>query len=110
MRHYGGHTHENRFFTRNQRFRNPSRQGFSLISPSRDEYMMEISAKRMLSLFNASILISSENAIPSETNFIPFKIDRLNTHIPDWESRTQRKYKMDMTSERTKLPNLCLKL
>ena len=31
-----GQAHENRFFTRNHRFWNPSRQGFSLISPNRE--------------------------------------------------------------------------
>ena len=71
---------------------------------------MEISVKRTRALLRASILISSENDMPSDSRCMSFKIDRRNTHMPDCESRTQRKYSMDIASERTQFPNLCLKL
>ena len=38
------------------------------------------------------------------------RMERRNTHIPDCESRTHRKYSTDMASESTRFPNLCLKL
>src|SRR5215469_5325894 len=71
---------------------------------------MEISAKRMRRSFSASILISSEKAIPSAVRFMPFKIERRNTHMPDCESRIHRKYKSDIASERIRLPTLLRKL
>src|SRR5580692_9745149 len=71
---------------------------------------MEISTNRTPAFFRASILISSENAMPSDTSFMFLRIDRRNTHIPDCESRTQRKYRIDMANDKIKLPNLCLKL
>ena len=71
---------------------------------------MEISWNLTFLSFKASILISSENAIPSDSNRMSFKIDRLNTHMPDCESRTHRKYNTDIAIDSTQLPNLCLKL
>src|SRR5579883_117557 len=71
---------------------------------------MEISTKRTRRLLSASILISSENAMPSEVSFSPFKIDRRKTHMPDCESRTQRRYRMDMASDRIRFPSLFKKL
>src|SRR5262249_33001739 len=91
-RYNGADAHrKKRFFARNHRFWNPSRQGFSFFSPSRDEYRIEISPKRMRELRSASILISSENAMPSDSSFIPPRMERRRTHMPDWESRTHRK-------------------
>jgi len=52
---------------------------------------MEISRKRILGLLSASIFISSENAIPSDSSVIRGSIERRKTHIPDCESRTQWK-------------------
>src|SRR5262249_26266237 len=101
---------KNRFLSRNSKFWMPSRQGLSLISPSRDEYMIDISPKRMRGLRSASILISSENAMPSDSSFISFRIWRRKTHIPDCESRTQRKNSTDVAIESARLPTLCLKL
>src|SRR5258707_656683 len=71
---------------------------------------MEISAKRMRGLFSASILISSENDIPSDSSRISSKIERRKTHIPDCESRTHWKYNSDIANDKTQFPNLCLKL
>src|SRR4051812_34750834 len=71
---------------------------------------MEISTNRTLEFFRASILISSENAIPSDSSFMSFRIDRRNTHMPDCESLTQRKKRIEVASDKTKFPNLCLKL
>ena len=48
--------------------------------------------------------------MPSLSSFMSFRIARRNTHMPDCESRTQRKNSTDMASESTRLPNLCLKL
>src|ERR1700742_2310576 len=88
----------------------PSRHGFSLISPNRDEYMIESSAKRIRELLSASILISSENAMPSDVSRMFFRIDLRKIHMPDCESRTHRKYSTDIASESIQFPNLCLKL
>src|SRR5262249_24308477 len=99
-----------RFRTRNHRLLKPSRQGFSLISPRRDEYWIEISSNRIRESRMASILISSENAMLSDSSTMSRRIARLNTHMPDCESRTQRKNRIDVASDRTRLPNLCLKL
>src|SRR6185503_18671769 len=55
MRNHGGHRHENRFLKRNQRLYKPSRHGLSLISPSRELYRIESSAKRWRFSFSASI-------------------------------------------------------
>ena len=52
--------------------------------------------KRIFGYFSASILISSEKAMPSETSFISSRMDRRKTHMPDCESRTQRKYSSDI--------------
>ena len=71
---------------------------------------MEISAKRMREFLSASILISSENAMPSEVNRMFLRMERRKTHMPDCESRTQRKYRIDIASDNIQLPNLCLKL
>src|SRR5205823_3350537 len=87
-----------------------SRQGLSLISPRRDEYMIDSSVNRILELRKASIFISSENAIPSDSRIMPFKMQRRKTHIPDCESRTQLKNRSDIASDSTQFPNLCLKL
>ena len=48
----------------------PSRQGFSLISPRRDEYRMESSSNLVFGSSSASILISSLKAMPSDSSFI----------------------------------------
>ena len=71
---------------------------------------MEISPNRIRGLRKASILISSENAMPSDSSFMSFRIERRNTHMPDCESRTQRKNSTDIASDSTRFPNLCLKL
>src|SRR5262245_38690129 len=99
-----------RFLKRNARFCKPSRQGLSLISPRREEYMMEISPKRMREFRRASILISSENAMPSDSSFISLRIRRRKTHMPDCESRTHRKKSTDVAIESARFPILCLKL
>src|SRR5580658_122792 len=82
----------------------------SLVSPKREEYWMEISPKRIVGSRRASILISSENAMPSDSNFIFFKMERRKTHMPDCESRTQRKKSSDMARERPRLPILFFQL
>ena len=46
--------------------------------------------------------------MPSDSSFMSFRMDRRNTHMPDCESRTQRKNSIDMASESTRLPNLLL--
>src|SRR5271165_67679 len=71
---------------------------------------MDNSAKRICFRFKASTLISSENAIPSDSSRISFRMDLRKTHIPDCESRTQRKNSSDMARDSAQLPNLCLKL
>src|SRR5215467_10353482 len=71
---------------------------------------MEISTKRTWRLLSASILISSENAIPLDVSFSPARIERRKTHMPDCESRTHRKYKIDIARERTRFPSLFKKL
>ena len=38
---------------------------------------------------------------------MPSRILRRKTHMPDCESRTQRKYSSDMAMDSTRLPNLC---
>src|SRR5262249_40622807 len=58
--HNGADAHrKKRFLRRKARLANPSRQALSLVSPRREEYMMEISPKRMRGVRRASILISS---------------------------------------------------
>src|ERR1039458_7724507 len=101
-RHDGGDAHrKNRFLTRKARFWMPSRQGLSFISPRRVEYRIAISPKRMRRLRIASILISSEKAMPSASSFMSCRMERRKTHMPDWESRTQRKKRMEVASEST---------
>src|ERR1039457_372795 len=110
-RHYGRDAHrKNRFLTRKARLWMASRQGLSLISPRRVEYRIAISTKRIWRLRMASILISSEKAMPSASSFMSSRMERRKTHMPDWESRTQRKKRMEVASESARLPNLCLKL
>src|SRR5947207_7077587 len=58
-RHDRADTHRRkRFLARNAMLWKPSRHGLSLASPRREEYMMEISPKRIRGLRRASILIS----------------------------------------------------
>ena len=45
--------------------------------------MMEISPNRMCGLSRASILISSENAMPSASSFMSFRMERRSTHMPE---------------------------
>src|SRR5678810_1461643 len=71
---------------------------------------MDISRKPISGFFIASILISSLKANPSLTRFILERISRRNTHIPDCESLTQRRYRTDMARERMRFPTRCLRL
>src|SRR5262249_37786917 len=108
--HDGGDHRRKRFFKRNMIFCNPSRHRLSFVSPSREEYRMEISPKRTRGFRIASILISSLNAMPSLISFMSLRMDLRNTHMPDCESRTQRKKRTDITRDSTRFPNLFLKL
>src|SRR5712692_6612611 len=92
-------TYENLFFTRNHRLCTPSRQAFSFVSPRRELYRIEISPKTILGCFSASILISSENDMLSDSSLINDRMLRRNTHMPDCESRTQWKYSSEVASE-----------
>jgi hypothetical protein len=48
--------------------------------------------------------------MPSDSRCMSSRMDRRKTHMPDCESRTQRKYSSDMASDSTQFPNLCFKL
>src|SRR5512138_3671286 len=64
----------------------------------------------MRELLSASILISSENAMLSDSRFMDVRMDRRKTHIPDWESRTHRKYRPLIATDKARFPTLCLRL
>src|SRR5665647_2650664 len=59
--------------------------------PVREVYIIEISPKRIRESRRASILISSLKPMPSGSSFMSWRMERRKTHMPDCESRTQRK-------------------
>src|ERR1035437_8142060 len=109
--HDGADVHrKKRFLNRSSRFCTPSPQRLSLVSPTREVYMMEISPKRIRESRKASILISSLKPMPSDSSFICWRMERRKTHIPDCESRTQRKKRRDMARDRPRLPISLIRL
>src|ERR1035438_3975810 len=82
----------------------------SLVSPTREVYIIEISPNRIRASRSASILISSLKPMPSDSNFMCSRMERRKTHMPDCESRTQRKKSSDMARERPRLPISLIRL
>src|ERR1035441_541465 len=110
-RHDGADLHrQKRFLNSSIRFCTPSRQRLSLVSPTREVYIIEISPNRIRASRSASILISPLKPMPSDSNFMFSRMERRKTHMPDCESRTQRKNSSDMASERPRLPISLIRL